>query len=433
MSPAAASRQIEEARRRSLDQLKRNACPYGFLASPVDQRNYRAIWSRDGCICAVAAYVSGDDELVESARRTLLTLAGHQADNGQVASYLLVDEHDRIHHANYGGWGEITSIDSSLWFLIACQSAFMRRKESEFIDDPLYETYRRVFRYLFAIDANSCGLLEIPIAGDWTDILNRSYHVLYDEVLWYRALRSGARLAEHAAAGRDRDRYDRAARCVRDRLNHEFWWDNPDTVARVAKRYKIRHDLPAQPDFHFYQSHLAPFLNDWFERFDSFANVLAALLGVASPERTDAIVREVCARGLDRPYPLRVLDPPIREKDPDSYRLLISEEAPFVYHNGGVWPLAGAFWVMLLALLGRTDDARDALHRVASALELPATDDDRWGFYEHLHGQTGEAMGTRDLSWNGAGYLLAYHALIKGEFPAFTVHEERGAGPEPPA
>ena len=432
-SPSHRHRQdpIEEAYARSIDQLKRNVCPYGFLASPIDRRNYRAVWSRDGCICAVAAYVSGDEELINHARHTLRTLAEHQADNGQVPSYLLVAEDDEIRHANYGGWGEITSIDSSLWFLIACQTAFMRRKESEFIDDPLFETYRRVFRYLFAIDANSCGLLEIPIAGDWTDILNRSYHVLYDEVLWYRALRSGARLAEHADEGHDRRYYDQAARRVRERLNDEFWWDNGDVVARVAKRYKIRHDLPKNPDFHFYQSHLTPFLNDWHQRFDAFANVLAGLLGVASPERTDAIIRQVCERKLAHPYPLRVLDPPIEAKDPDAYGLLVSQEPPYEYHNGGIWPLAGGFWVMLLSLVGKKDDAHDALHRLACALRLPATDEDQWGFYEHLHGQTGEAMGTRDLTWNGAAYLLAYHAVVENQYPAFTEHEDCGAGPEP--
>ncbi|HWA87199.1 MAG TPA: glycoside hydrolase 100 family protein [Opitutus sp.] len=422
---------IEEARARSLEQLKHNACPHGIVASPIDRRNYRAIWSRDGCICAVAAYVSGDEELVASARRTLRTVAEHQADNGQVPSYLLIDDDDEIRHANYGGWGEITSIDSSLWFLIACQTAFMRRKESEFIDDPLFATYRRVFRYLFAVDANSCGLLEIPIAGDWTDIFNRSYHVLYDEVLWYRALRSGARLAEHASEGHERSYYDKAARLVRQRINDEFWWDHNHVVARVAQRYKIRHDLPKHPDFHYYQSHLTPFLNDWFTRFDSFANILAALLGVASPERTAAIIREVFRRKLDHPYPLRVLDPPIEPGDPDSHSLLLSEEPPFVYHNGGIWPLAGGFWVMLLSLVGKKADARKALRRLAAALRLPATKNDEWGFYEHLHGRTGEAMGTRDLSWNAAAYLLAYHAAVQDQFPAFTEHEERGAGPAP--
>ena len=72
--------------------------------------------------------------------------------------------------------------------------------------------------WLSAHDSNNDGLLEIPEAGDWTDLFGRSYHVLYDEVLWYRAnvcygrlleyqqrVRSGRRLSALVAAHRRQD------------------------------------------------------------------------------------------------------------------------------------------------------------------------------------------------------------------------------------
>ena len=37
--------------------------------------------------------------------------------------------------------------------------------------------------WLSAHDSNNDGLLEIPEAGDWTDLFGRSYNVLYDEVV----------------------------------------------------------------------------------------------------------------------------------------------------------------------------------------------------------------------------------------------------------
>ncbi|MCZ7665947.1 MAG: hypothetical protein M5U34_01245 [Chloroflexi bacterium] len=43
-----------------------------------------------------------------------------------------------------------------------------------------------VMDWLSAHDSNNDALLEIPEAGDWTDLFGRSYNVLYDEVLWYR-------------------------------------------------------------------------------------------------------------------------------------------------------------------------------------------------------------------------------------------------------
>ncbi len=411
---------VHEAFRRSLDQLRQNAEEHGFLASPADRHNYRAIWGRDGAICAVAAYLSGDEHLIEIAQQTLRTLARHRADNGQIPSYLIADEQGGIAEVNYAGYGEITSIDTSLWFMIACHSVFRQSHEHEFVDHPLFGTYREVIRYLLAIDANSCGLLEIPIAGDWSDILNRSYHVLYDQVLWFRALLGAAHLARHADEMRDHDYYADLAHKVCDRLNADFWWDDAKTVRRVAERYKIRNDLPDTPNFPFYQSHLAPFLNNWYHRFDAFGNVLAAVMGVADDTRSAAIARQIDERGLDDPFPLRVLDPPIEESDPDAHQLRLCDEPPFVYHNGGAWPLAGGFRVMHLVQLGRTDDARGALHRLAEALRAPDPDGNAWGFMEYFHGRTGEPMGTRHLSWNAASYLFAYHAVIEGKFPGFA-------------
>ncbi len=429
---AAVSATVKEAYRRSLDQLRRNTDDLGFLASPVDRRNYRAIWGRDGSICAAAAYLAGDEELIGHARQTLRTLSRHRAENGQIPSYIVVGPDGGVSEVNYGGWGEITSVDTSLWFMIACQSVFRQRQEQEFVDDPLMDSYHDVIRYLRAIDANSCSLLEIPIAGDWTDILNRSYHVLYDEVLWYRALHGAAELARSADRDGRHEDYARMAHRVQERLNEDFWWDNPDTVDRVAKKYKLRNPLPEAPDLRYYQSHLTPFINDWFQRFDAFANVLAAVMGVAPRERSVRIAQQVSARGLADPFPLRVLDPPIEESDPDAYGLRIADEPPYAYHNGGIWPLAGGFWVMQLQSLRREDEAVRELHKLADALHAPSKDGPPWGFCEYFHGRTGEAMGTRDLTWNGASYLFAYHAAIEHKFPGFAQgpQDEDGSPPE---
>lgn len=413
-------RLLEEARKRSLTQLRRNADAKGFLASPVDRRNYRAIWGRDGSICAAAAYLCGEEDLIENARATLRTLSKHRGENGQIPSYVVVGPDAEVSEINYGGLGEITSIDTSLWFIITCQSVFRQRREKEFVDDPLFDTYREVMRYLMAIDANSCGLLEIPIAGDWTDILNRSYHVLYDEVLWYRALQGAAELAKHAGEEEHHERFTRLADRVHKRINEDFWWDRSDTVERVAKKYKLRNELPEKPNFKYYQSHLTPFLNDWFQRFDAFANVLAGVMGVATPERARIIVQQVFDKKLDQPYPLRVLDPPIEESDPDAYRLRLSDEPPYAYHNGGIWPLAGGFWVMLLAGLGEKAEALGALETLADALHQPTRDGKQWGFFEYFHGRSGKPMGVQNLTWNGASYLFAYHAAVEGRLPGFA-------------
>ena len=59
---------------------------------------------------------------------------------------------------------------------------------------------------------------------------------------------------------------------------------------------------------------------------------------------------------------------------------------PWQYHNGGVWPFVGGFWVAALVKAGRQAMARAELAKLARANEL-----NEWEFNEWLHGQTLDA------------------------------------------
>ncbi len=416
---------IDAAYHRSLELLRRAATPYGFVASTENLgANYHAVWGRDSSICAIAAFMVDDPELESTAERTLLSLAENQAENGQIPSYILLDGNHKIQEVVHGGWGRITTIDSNLWFFIACQTAFFDRSLHEFIEDHLFEIYHRTMRHLESIDADACGLLEIPIAGDWSDILDRSYHILYDQVLWYRAQRCAALLCRERGEIDAQRKLDERADRIRARLNAEFWWDeHGKELAREL--YFIRHPLP-EGELLYYQSHLEPFNNTWCHRFDAFGNILACLMGVAPTERIETIIRRVLASELHRPYPIRVLDPPIFPQDSDWNPLYETKERPYEYHNGGIWPLAGGFWILLLANYGWETEARKELAQLAQALMADRDDNGRdsgsWGFHEYFHGRTGAPAGHRYQAWDAASYLLAYKAIQQYHLACF----ERG-------
>jgi glycogen debranching enzyme len=76
------------------------------------------------------------------------------------------------------------------------------------------------------------------------------------------------------------------------------------------------------------------------------------------------------------------------------------------YHNGGLWPFVGGFWVMALARLGLQEQARAELGKLAQANAL-----DDWRFTEWFHGRTLAPMGMAGQSWNAATFLLAKRAL----------------------
>ncbi len=411
---------IEEAYQKSLDLLRRNCTRHGIIAAPDDlQYNYNAIWGRDGSICAAAAFLSDDPEVEENGIKTLRTLADHQGANGQIPSYLKVDKDGNIREIVYGGLGNVTSIDSNLWFLIAAYTAFRDYDRQEFVEDKLFNVYSAALRHLQSIDSDCCGLLEIPAAGDWSDILDRSYHVLYDQVLWYRAVNCTARLFEERDDKETCRQLRSRARTIHERLNSEFWWDR-EAIELARNNYFIRNPIPDDKEFPYYQSYLQPFDNRWFHRFDSFGNVLACLMGVAPQERCRTIIQRVFDHQLNQPHPLRVLDPPVSPGDDDWYKIYKSKEQPYDYHNGGIWPLAGGFWVVLLAAVGQTNQALQELVRLAGTMRVGKEDEDPWQFYEYFHGKTGEPKGRPQQSWNAAAFIFAYKAVRENRLPCLA-------------
>ncbi len=407
---------IREAYARSLHELRFNSSPWGFLAARQGGKNYNAVWGRDGAITAIASFETADAELIETGVRTLQSLAEHQARNGQIPSYLSLMD-DEIVDVVYGGLGNITSIDANLWFIIACQTAVEKLDRREFLHEHFREVYRRAMRHLASIDSDCCGLLEIPVAGDWSDLLDRSYHILYDQVLWWRVLSGAVRLIEWCDGNQQREFHKRQAEEIGELLNDQFWWDQHGKKS-ARESYMIGTELPPE-EMLYYQCYLQPFHNTWYERFDSLGNVLTALSGLAPRNRAEIIAHQVTSRKLDRPAPLRVLDPVVQPGDDDWLEMYKEKQPPYAYHNGGIWPLAGGLWVSLLAKLERRNEALTALTSLARSLKASNSKDVAWGFHEYLHGQTGEPMGRRHQAWSAASFIMAYHAAVDHRFACF--------------
>ena len=142
----------------------------------------------------------------------------HQGPAGQLPAHVHLDTNE----PEYGGVGGITSIDSALWMFVAVWE-FCSRNE----DYSLLEKYAipltKGDRWLRAIDANNCGMLEIPEAGDWTDLFARSYNVLYDEVLWFRSLKYYAKMLRVLGKEASASAYEQKAEHVRRVVLRTFW------------------------------------------------------------------------------------------------------------------------------------------------------------------------------------------------------------------
>ncbi|MDX1379831.1 MAG: amylo-alpha-1,6-glucosidase, partial [Xanthomonadales bacterium] len=154
----------------------------GFVATPRGSHNYRRIWGRDGAILTLAALLTEDRALINTARQTLETLAAFQGPHGEIPSN--VDPAaDRI---SYGGTAG--RVDADLWFLVACGEYWARTSDNAFLD-RLLPNIENVQFLLGAWQFNNRGLIYVPLTGDWADEYLQHGYVLYDQLLFLQAQR----------------------------------------------------------------------------------------------------------------------------------------------------------------------------------------------------------------------------------------------------
>jgi len=372
---------------RALMLLRRNATPAGVLAASrselASQRHYDCIFGRDAAISALGMSASGEADLVRCARAGLSSLGLAQAGNGQIANFLKPESGELDFW--YTG-----CIDATLWWLIAVHW-FDRLVGQGELARELAPQIGRSLHWLACQEHPAWGLVQQNEASDWADIMPRSGFVLYSNALWYLVKRL------YRLPGSERTR-----ECA-NQLFHPF-----DPVDPAPRRLRlmvraIRERLEPTPFFLSFVNFSA-----WGDEEDLFGNLLAVLTGLAAPEHGETIVTALLERGANRPYPLRAVGTPIEPEDPlwRPYMLRHRQNLPWQYHNGGIWPFIGGFWVLLLHRLGR----RDLAWRELAALALANRIND-WEFNEWFHGSSGAPLGMPGQTWNAAMYLLACRTL----------------------
>jgi glycogen debranching enzyme len=204
-------------------------------------------------------------------------------------------------------------------------------------------------------------------------------------------------------------------------INIFFWPDEKSVDILLETGFVFRTEFYKEA-VHPWREHYLHFISlEWFEgRCDVFANSLAILLGVADGEKRVRILKYFDKKKLSDPYPIKVLNPPVWissyvwNPKIDLYRLPQQKNLPFCYHNAGIWPWAGGFYVLLLAKVGKRKKARKELEKLAEANRIGM--ERRWEFNEWLHGKSGEPRGAILQSWSAAGYIIAYKAVVEKEF-----------------
>jgi Alkaline and neutral invertase len=377
---------IDTCARRSLELLQNNLTPHGILAASRTEaavaRRYTRIFGRDAAICVMAMCGTGVTALEQGAVASLDALASQQAANGQIPKYVDPEGQD----ADFWYLG---CIDATLWWLIAVDH--VRRHGNVGATHWQAETERAI-HWLLAQEHQHFRLLQQNEASDWADIMPRSGYVLYTNALWFDVKRRFS--LEHAEE-------------TRHHFNHlfnPFQRDLPEYHrARLLRHYARR----GRRDPGLYLSFVN--LAVVGDEGDVFGNVLAMQSGLADAAMAQRIVRTIEAANASQPYPVRVVLHPLSQQH-ELWRAYMGRHQQNIvhqYHNGGIWPFVGGFWVMALARLGLHEHAWTELARLAQA---NAQDD--WRFTEWFHGRTLAPMGMAGQSWNAAAFLLARRELL---------------------
>jgi len=382
---------------RAVNVLKLCSISRGLTASGASLGHHQ-IWARDSMITLLGARFVPDPQIQAALRASVELLREKQAPNGAIPNN--VDA--ATLGANFRAYA-----DAGLWWIVG---------SSLIAPDP--ETVSTVLRWYECQNVDQSGLISMQESADWQDLFCTRGQGLYVNCLYVLALR---------AAGKHRH-----ADCVAAKINQLFWYEGDGNMLRhlsytfstestgVLDSLGRKRWLPIKQHLVPEQYYL-PYLafraaGEWF---DSLGNLLAILSGVADQAKT-AIILDFIARHNMAAAPIRGLMPAIQPGDSDWRDYYGSLNVPNCYHNGGVWPFMGGFYVAALVKAGRLKQAAEALDRLAA---LNRAGD----FNEWHHGESLAPMGVTAQAWSAGMYLFARECVNRSEVPEgfFGIHRGR--------
>ena len=437
---------IEEARQRALAVLHGCITPHGFRASAL-AAGYPQIWARDSMIVSLGAAATGDPQLLAACRASLETLKTHQSSRGLIQLNVNPD-------SGYISTENAGATDSNLWFILGHFLQLHASGDTDFLRGH-WPQIERAMIWLGYQDMNECGLLEVPEAGNWMDLLAVRYNVLYDNVLYYAATLAYEEMSKRMSLGTDVHQPEVDAVGIHERINLLMWIDRSWVAGHFAEHleklkairlewFMLYHNVGAISSRPYYLPWVA--FREYGDWCDSLGNLLAILTGMADRHRSEHILRYMRQVGMAEPYPTKAIHPPIYPGDSNwrEYYRSRTLNLPHQYHNGGIWPMVGGFHVAALIRHGWQTEAERLLALLAEANREGVSGD--WEFNEWMHGKSGHPMGYAQQAWSASMFLYADHAVHSGQLPLFDelltakpeaarageveeVYEQAGGGP----
>ncbi len=377
--------QQEEALKRARIALQKCSTPHGMHASG-GRGGYNMVFSRDSMIGLIGASVADPEKQFKTQFSiTLETLVRNQSAVGQIPN--AVDNWDPKRRKQ----STFATIDSTLWWLLGMKAYALAYKDRSLLRKRKKEIDKAFF-WLLCQDTGEDYLPEQHPTSDWQDCFPHKYgHTVNSIAMYYSALKlfdktSLAKKVKSAAMGDHRhvNLFDK-------KLGYFLPW-----------RWKGHDGITEQ--------------EKWF---DSLGNMLAVCGGLAGKEEAESILDFVDKKGIDKPYPVRVIYPPIRRgaKEWQDYFSKCLAAKPNYYINGGIWPYVGGFYVTALVKAERFERAEHELKKLLRCNKLGVNY--KWEFNEWVHPGTRKAGGSSYHAWSAGAFILASESVATKKVPFF--------------
>ncbi|MFC1769274.1 glycoside hydrolase 100 family protein [Nanoarchaeota archaeon] len=337
-----------------------------FASGGID--GYDAIWSRDSMISFLGASLVDDPLFKRTFRSSLITLGSNQSKKGQIPNS--VDKYsERKPHVDFA------SIDSTLWYIIG---HYIYKKR---YGNSLFKKYKKsIDKAIEWLDYQDIGenrlLGQLPTV-DWQDAFPHKYgytintHALYYKVLYL--------VNKKKIAGKIKF-------MMNINKDTRLWNGNFYVPYRWKNHNKYKE------------------MGDWF---DSLGNLLAIIFDLADRQKAIRIINHIEKKGINKPYPVRAIFPPIKKgtKEWQDYFEDCDARTPHHYLNGGIWTFIGGIYVLSLIKVRKFNKAKKELEKLAKA-------NLRGNFPEWIDPITKENYGKLQ-AWNAGVYILAYESYKK--------------------
>ncbi len=386
--------------------LLENQTEYGMAAAKpsngMEKGTYSSLFPRDIGVSTLGMLSSNHEDLINLAKKSLVSLVPSQSKRGQFPQNY-VPQINEVH------WWMPGTIDGTLWWAIGFLEYVKKTGDQDFYKQYLHNL-DKAFMWLTYQDTNNDYLLEQGEAAGWDDEMPRQGTVLYTNALWYW-------LVTLRIEVESRNDYTHLKERIYEGVNTLLWvHKGDDRGLHYVPENQYTKDMVYAGKMIEWSNTQAVFLPYYlgysshrtFEmRCETYGNILACLTGLADEKKAELITDFIFRAGVNLPYPVKVMYPPIYPGE-DDWRLYMAkgrQNYPWQYHNAGIWPYIGGFWVKWLAQYSKSK----SVHQLGKLAEANALND--WEFNEFLHGQLGTPMGIARQSWNMAMYIDAYKAV----------------------